>query len=145
MNSTLVASFGVFRTLFDSAKALKDMNDAHIRHAAVIELQEKIFAAQATQTALLEQVGDLEKQVASFETWDAEKQRYEMSGTQGGGIVYRLKSGVQPPEPAHTICTNCYQHRKKSILQTVPHTNAHATLGKPRTMKCPECKTEIIA
>jgi hypothetical protein len=65
----------------DIAKGLKDINDATVRNAAVIELQEKILAAQAEQTALVVRVGELEKEVADLKAWDAEKQRYELIPT----------------------------------------------------------------
>ncbi len=138
-------AMGAFKSLMDSAKALKDMNDAHVRHGAVIELQEKIFAAQATQTALLEQVGELEKEVADFEAWEADKQRYEMSTTKGGSIVYRLKPGVQPAEPTHDICATCYQRRRKSILQPMQTNAVTSTLAKPNRVRCFECKAELVA
>jgi hypothetical protein len=145
MTLTPTLVFGAFKSMIDSAKALKDMNDAHVRHAAVIELQEKIFAAQATQAALLEQISNLEKEVANFETWETDKHRYEMSTTKGGSIVYSLKAGVEPPEPPHDICTACYQHRKRSILQTVPHSLPKINLQLPKMLVCHECKSEFIA
>jgi hypothetical protein len=145
MTLTPTLVFGAFKSMIDSAKALKDMNDAHVRHAAVIELQEKIFAAQATQAALLEQISDLEKEVANFETWETDKQRYEMSTTKGGSVVYSLKAGVEPPEPAHDICTACYQHRKRSILQGVPHSAPKMQLRLPQMLVCHECKSEFSA
>jgi hypothetical protein len=47
-----VAGLGIFKSLLDSAKALKDMSDAVARNGAVIELQEKILVAREAQTAL---------------------------------------------------------------------------------------------
>ena len=64
-----IAGLSAIKTAFDMTKALKDINDAAIRNAAVIELQEKILAAQAAQFALVERVGELEKEVTRFETW----------------------------------------------------------------------------
>ena len=65
--------------MLDIAKGLKDINDAAARNLAVIELQEKILAAHTAQAALVERVGELEKEMARFETWDAEKQRYRLT------------------------------------------------------------------
>jgi hypothetical protein len=42
----LIAGLGIFKSLYDSAKALKDINDGTVRNGAVIELQEKILSAQ---------------------------------------------------------------------------------------------------
>jgi hypothetical protein len=117
--SEIAAGLSAFKTMFDMAKALKDMDTAAARNAAVIELQEKIFVAQAAQTSLISRVSELEEQVRSFETWDAEKQRYELHDAGRGIMTYRLKADAQPPEPAHEICPDCYQRRVKFILGQV--------------------------
>ncbi len=61
----LISSLGGLKAAFDLAKGLKDIDDARRRNAAVIELQEKILAAQQAQAALVERINELEKQVAS--------------------------------------------------------------------------------
>jgi Mg2+ and Co2+ transporter CorA len=68
MVAEVFAGLSAFKTMFDMAKGLKDINDAAIRNGAVIELQEKILAARESQSAALERIGELEKKVASFET-----------------------------------------------------------------------------
>jgi hypothetical protein len=140
----LVAGLGIFKSLYDSAKALKDINDATIRNGAIIELQEKILAAREAQTGLLERVGELEKEVASFETWEAEKQKYEMTRLASGAIVYALKAQIQGGEPAHYICANCYEHRQKSVLQIkLANLVAAQHFGAQPTYVCPRCHAEI--
>ena len=76
------------------------------------------------------------KAIAGFETWDAEKQRYELKpiGTQGV-FAYSLKPEHENGEPPHWICPDCYQDRKKSILQTVIKTP-----GMARVAICQRCK-----
>lgn len=141
----LIAGLGVFKTLYDSAKALKDINDTTVRNGAVVELGEKILAAQAAQMALLQRVGDLEKEVASFERWEAQKERYELKATPGGGFAYALKPNAEPPEPPHQICAACYEHRKRSVLQKIAKNKASTHMGVPNMYRCPECKAEILA
>jgi hypothetical protein len=143
MTAEFLAGLSIFKTLYDSAKALKDINDASVRNTAVIELQEKILAAREAQSTLLERIGDLEKQVASFETWETEKQRYELKALSHGAFAYALKPSMQGSEPPHQICANCYQHHKISILQKTPENTVRIELGIPTTYKCPECKSEI--
>ena len=46
MASELIAGLGLFKTMLDMAKGLKDISDAAVRNAAVIDLQEKILAAR---------------------------------------------------------------------------------------------------
>ncbi len=61
MVAEVFAGQGALKTAFDIAKGLKDINDATVRNAAVIELQEKLLAAQAAQASLVEHIGELEK------------------------------------------------------------------------------------
>jgi len=139
-----VAGLGIFKSLYDSAKALKDVNDATIRNGAIIELQEKILAAREAQTMLLERISDLEKEVANFKTWDTEKQKYEMKMVAPGSMVYALKIQIQGAEPPHYICAKCYEDRKKSILQRKPANPIGAQhFGEKDTYTCPRCHAEV--
>ena len=45
MVAEVFAGLSAFKTLFDTARSLKDMNDAVVRSAAVIEMQEQILSA----------------------------------------------------------------------------------------------------
>ena len=54
----LIAGFGAFKSVYDAAKALKDMNDATVRNAAVIELQAQILNAQEQQAALIRRTSE---------------------------------------------------------------------------------------
>jgi hypothetical protein len=132
----LIAGLGVFKTMLDMAKGLKDINDATIRNGAVIELQEKILTARAEQMTLLERVSDLEKEVAKFKTWDADKKNYELKDVGMGSLAYVLKESMRGSETPHKICAACYDHGKRSILQPW-------NKGMDLNLKCPECKTEI--
>jgi Zn finger protein HypA/HybF involved in hydrogenase expression len=128
-----IAGLSAIKPAFDMTKALKDINDAAIRNAAVIELQEKLLSAREAQTALLERVSQLEKEVAGFEKWDAEKVKYDLQPVYADTFAYARKPDAGSSEPPHFICANCYEHRKKTILQRADA--AHVF--------CPECKTKI--
>jgi len=140
MVSELITGLGIFKTLLDMTKGLKDINDAAVRNGAVVELMEKIITAKEQQTALLERIGELEKEVASFETWEAEKQRYELKEVPGHNkvLAYALKPEAQGSEASHWICTKCYQDRKASILQP-----EERVPGRARVLCCPTCKTDF--
>lgn len=112
-----IAGLGALKTAFDMAKGLKDIDDTVRRNTAVIELSEKILAAREAQSILLDRVSALEKEVASFETWDAEKKRYKLTELCPGVTAYSLKEGMEDGEPPHHICGSCYQDRHKSVLQ----------------------------
>jgi len=138
MASEIIAGIGLFKTMMDMAKGLKDINDASIRNGAVIELQEKILTAQDQQATLINRVRELEKQMARHETWEAESQRYELKELYRGALAYAVKETVRGSEPQHYICANCYQRNKKSILQ------GFESYTGERTLTCPDCKTQVI-
>ena len=60
MVAEVYAGIGAIKAAFDLTKGLKDIHDAAIRNAAVIELQEKILAAQAAQLTLIDRVRELD-------------------------------------------------------------------------------------
>ncbi len=107
----------------------------------VMDAQQRVFAAQEERSALIEEVGELKKQIMRLEDWAAEKQRYVMKGVGYGGsvIVYELKPGMENGEPPHSICANCYQGGEKSILQ--PETRFP---GRTQVSVCHRCGSEII-
>ena len=103
-----------------------------------IELQEKILTAQEQQTALIERISNLEKEMARFEAWEAEKLRYELTDFGGGTFAYLLKEEMSSGEPSHRICAACYEKHQKSILQSKGR-NAF----QQEHWVCPECKTDF--
>jgi hypothetical protein len=113
-------------------KGLKDLSDASARYAAVIELQEKIFAAQEAQTSLIQKLRDLEAEVAQFTNWNTEKERYILTDFGSGTFAYALKPDKANGEPPHRICANCYNHGHNSLLQF--------TLVSDRGRECLDCQ-----
>lgn len=107
-----------FKTMMDIAKTMKEMDTANTRNAAVISLQETILDAQSAYSDLTDRVRELEEQVRRFETWEAEKKRYELKQLYPGFLAYAVKETERGGEPLHAICANCYENGLKSILQS---------------------------
>jgi hypothetical protein len=128
---------GAIKSAFDIAKGLKDIDDATRRNAAVIELQEKILVAQEAQSTLINRISELEKEMARFETWEAEKQRYQLQNLPPGMFVYTLKPAMAGGEPPHRICEKCYQNGKKSLL------HSFGSQGGFETLRCFGCNTDF--
>ena len=91
MVAEVFAGLAGFKTMLDTARSLKDMNDAVVRNAAVIQLQEQILAAQQLHAASVQRVRDLESEVAQFKTWETEKQRYKLKDFGQNTFAYELK------------------------------------------------------
>jgi hypothetical protein len=132
-----LAGLSSLKTAFDMAKGLKNIDDAVRRNVAVIELQEKILSAQQAQSALAEQVGELEKEVARLKAWDADKQRYELREVSADVFAYVVKPSVESGEPFHMLCANCYQRGEKSILQATQELHM-----RRRVHNCPHCSAK---
>lgn len=106
-----------FKAAMDITKGIKDIDDRTRRNEAVIELQEKILGAQAAQAALVERIGDLEKEVTRLKAWDAEKQRYKLDQLRPGVVAYSPKEELANGEPPHQLCAACYDAGFKSFLK----------------------------
>jgi hypothetical protein len=138
MVAEVYAGLSAFKAMFDIAKGLKDINDATVRNAAVIELQEKILGAQEAQTSLVQRIGELEKEVADLKTWETEKRHYTLKRYDPGVFFYALKPEEAAGEPPHHLCANCYKEGKPSIIQRT----GNAMVQEP-THFCPQCRTQF--
>lgn len=134
----IVAGFGLFKSMLDIVKGLKDISDAVARNAIAIELQEKILAAQEQQSALIERIRELEKEVTSFETWEAEKQKYDLEKIGQGQFARALKPVVEPRGEKHYVCANCFEQKQISVLQP-----EFRPVGRARVLVCFRCGAEI--
>jgi hypothetical protein len=137
MVAEVYAGLSAIKTAFDMARGLKDINDVAIRNGAVIELQEKILTAQQTQAALVERIGELEKEIAAFNKWDSEKEKYELKQISNvGTVAYMLRSDARDTKPPHWLCTNCYENGKASFIQYYAH------IGIALHFRCSSCSAE---
>lgn len=139
MVAEVITGLGAFKTMLDIAKSMKNMDDAVKRNTAVFDLGEQIIATQARYTAAVEQIRELKEKLAQFETWEREKQRYELTEVATGVFSLLLKPSMRSGQPPHCICAQCYEDRRKSILQITRNIYGSVTLT------CPRCKSEITA
>lgn len=105
----------------------------------IIAAQHEIFAANTAQTALVQRVDALERQIAQMKAWDEQKKRYKLTNPWAGrpALVYALKEACKESEAAHWICTKCYDDGRRSILQPKEDKTRFLLLA------CPTCKAEI--
>lgn len=107
-------------------------------HEEVLAAMQGAIAAQTREAALLERVGQLEKEIVRFETWEREKNRYERRNVGFGAFAYVLKKAERGTEAPHWACTNCYEHGKIITLQY-----GRLKDRGPAVWRCPSCKNEI--
>jgi hypothetical protein len=124
---------GEVAALFASLKGATDIiggmvaaRDLHKFSGDLIELQNKIIAANIGASALQDQVStlkdqkrDLEDKLREFEGWQRDADRYALKDFGSNTYAYALKPGMEAGEPSHYLCANCFPKRQKSILQRV--------------------------
>ena len=133
------AAYDSAKAAFQIAEGISSLKTEAAVNTAVIDLQRHVVDAQRGLSASLETIDELEKEIVRLKDWAAEKQNYELAVTGQGSLAYKLKEGVEPPQPAHWICPQCYEDGKKSILK-------HETLpvGRAETLVCHRCGYDVV-
>jgi hypothetical protein len=142
--SAITGMLSALKSAVDIAQTMKTLGDTAALQAKIGELNSKIldaqmsaFAANDERATLIERVSELEKELARFETWEAEKQRYELKEIEPGAVAYVPKESMRDNEPIHWLCAQCYNNNKKGFLQS-HHGDASFTY-----YKCQGCGGEI--
>lgn len=140
------ATVSTIKAAFDIGKGVQSLHTSVEVDQAIAEMLEKLLTARQqamesleTETSLLKRIDELEHEIARLKDWTAEKERYELADTGQRSLAYRRKEGVEPAEPAHWICPQCYEDGKKSILK-------HETLpvGRAETLACHRCGFDVV-
>ena len=143
--ASIATATSSIKAAVDIAKTLVEVKSFADFETMASELRERIVAAQVAtleaqseQSAMIQRISDLEKEIARLETWSAERRRYELANLWNSGVVaYGLKKSMSNSEPPHYICTNCYDDGRKSILQPQKRNGGRLML------LCPRCKAEF--
>jgi hypothetical protein len=134
-----LGALGATKTAFELAKSILDVRDATKLQSVRFELMNLLLEAQQAETALVADKRQLEERVRELEAWDGEKERYELKDIGNGCMAYVLKPSAAGSEPPHSLCANCYQQGRKSIL-----TPFHIQIGRAEAMQCHACGSEMI-
>lgn len=133
------------KTATDIAKGFLHLQSMAEVQGKVIDLQSAILAAQSSALAaqsehssMIQQVRDLEEEIARVKAWEGEKQRYQLMAPWPGCFVYALKEMSKGTEPPNWICEHCYQGGRKSIL----HNHTHYKPIHVHVLKCSHCTFE---
>jgi hypothetical protein len=119
----IIAFAGAVSHVTNIAKAIFDTRDElKLRElklefsAALLDLHHKQLKIAQDYQAVLESNEAIKKQLATYEQWQQESDRYKLHQLEPGIFVYALKPEFATTQPAHWLCTTCYQDRQKSIL-----------------------------
>jgi hypothetical protein len=132
-----LGAIGATANAFKLVQAFNDVRDATKVQALKFELMGLLLEAQQTQAALVAEKRDLAERVRQLETWEGEKQRYQLTNVGWGATAFVLKPEAQGSEAAHMLCANCFQHGHPSILQ-------YDRKDMRGAYACPKCKSGIM-
>ncbi|HTR43484.1 MAG TPA: hypothetical protein VMH87_17875 [Pseudomonadales bacterium] len=101
----------------------------------IIDLHNEITLVQSGYQTVLRTQDELKKKLSEREQWEEISSRYRLErvGTVLFSFVYVPDDKQPSTEPAHWLCANCFEQKKKSILQYT---------GMNR-YQCPSCKTDF--
>lgn len=142
--SAIASALSAFKAAKDIGESMIGLRDAAAFQSKLLEFQSRIldannaaFAAQEERSTLLQRIREFEEKVAQFEAWDAKAKRYELKTVGYSAFAYVLKKEERGTEPPHWVCTNCFENKRASILQSVFYK------GQGQTWTCPSCKSTI--
>lgn len=142
----LSMGIAAFKNAMDIAKIIISSKTDNETKARVSELQSSMSVLHATYLSLQSQNEELsklnnklEKELAKINNFNKEAKRYEIRELCAGVVVYALKKDNANQEPMHYLCPNCYQERRKSILQL----HAKSYHGARYNCTNPACKAEF--
>src|SRR5688572_9256889 len=118
--TAVVSAANGLKAALDIAKGIQALNTStEVRQKtselldAVLDARFKLSDAQETQSALLKRIDGLEQQIAQFENWDSEKERYQLKAIDTGAFAYMHKPGMEGTEPPIWLCQTCFEKRHK--------------------------------
>ena len=142
--TAIAAALSSLKAAKDVAEAMIGLRDAAAFQGKLLEFQSKLidannaaFAAQDERSTMLERIRELEEKVTSFEAWETRKEQYELQQVAWGATALMLKPEARGSEPAHWVCTGCFENRKVSILQPGPRQ------GRDIVFKCSKCPNTV--
>jgi hypothetical protein len=101
----------------NAAKTEAAINSVKIElQSLILEAQQGLFSAQEAQSASAHRIAQLEQEIMQLKDWSAEAQRYQLVNIHLGAVAYMPKPGMENGEPAHWLCANCFNQRRKSFL-----------------------------
>ncbi|WP_153013323.1 hypothetical protein [Aquitalea pelogenes] len=137
--SGLTAAKDITKALIEIKEAAAVSGKALELNAVILDVQDKLFNARNEREDLQRQIKELESKLASVESWEETKSRYQLVSIHDGCHVY-IENGQEPDlhSPPPYYCPTCFLNRNLVILQSPIRTMNR------RTYKCAVCGTETL-
>jgi hypothetical protein len=142
MYAEISAAIQSLKTVGELAKGANSLANSNALVLAVSDANSKLMEATAVALAsqerhseLLTRIAQLERELASLRSRQAQAERYLLHKFPAGSLAYRLKEELEAQEPAHYLCAKCVDNGGHTKLQPWGH----------RRFKCFACETVIQA
>ena len=111
---------------------------------AILDAQQGLFVAQEAQSTAAKRIADLEQEIMRMKDWSAERERYQLVDVDRGAFAYMPKPGMENSQPAHWLCTNCFEQGRKSFLQFKGQgMHANGSRAEESAYGCDTCKSAL--
>jgi hypothetical protein len=128
----------------NAAKTEAAINGVKIElQGLILDAQQGLFAAQEAQSADTRRIADLEQEIVRLKDWTTEKESYQLVAVDRGAFAYMPKPGMEKGEPAHWLCTNCFNHGHKSFMQHKGHGTSVGGRSDEALFGCDSCKASM--
>ena len=141
-----ISALALLKSTLDLGAAIANTADTAKRQAQLIDFQKVITQAyttsaelQLSNSALLADKYELEKECVRLKDWSAEKQNYEALEISTGLFAYVAKENVKPLQSAHKYCATCFDNGVKTLLQ-----QQRVQVGHKLSLICTPCKSTLV-
>ena len=142
----LTMAFSSIKGALELIKLISESRKDSIVKEKTIELRNTIMDIQMSFTelyekysTLLQENNGLKENIMQISEWKQTESQYELINVSAGNFAYIPNDTHPNPNPFHCLCTNCYEKRKKSILQLKRQLSSTAS-----NYFCPECGMIIL-
>ena len=128
------------KSLKEGIDTVQDFKNKHEIAQAINTIQNDYMGALERNTQLMEENRELRTQLEHQENWEKIEPQFELfqfsSEYTKGGVVYRPIKKTNVVD--YYLCTQCFENKKKSILQYV------AEYVEGRIYNCPNCSNKVV-
>lgn len=106
----------IVKTFFEARDRAINLEQVNALQSEIASIYAGYLALQQQAFALAAEKDNLKKEIASFETWNNEAERYKLVRVRDSVFAYALKESHANGEPPHWLCANCYNKRIKGFV-----------------------------
>lgn len=131
----IASGYTALTAAFQLAKGLKDVHDQVKINEIVIELQGKIMEAQEAVRDGRDKMQEMQSALEQYQNWEHTSSSYKLKLFNNNNLAYEF---IGTDQPNHFICPNCYENKRRSILQYKGD-----YFGEQR-YDCKNCKSDFV-